>query len=193
MFLATFYPFYKILKSLALTVNQIFLVLTLYCVSPEYLFWSRTFMIESTVLALSMFFLMFIILIYEKSAGTNKGNWPMLLGMTLTGALAAMVKVTTFYAFFAAGVAFLGWQWLYRDREIAKLKNKSLTPLLSFAIFAVLIPLAALFRWTFYCDSLKSLNPLARHLTPTALQDWPCRTSFHCRHGKFSLIGLFAT
>jgi 4-amino-4-deoxy-L-arabinose transferase-like glycosyltransferase len=52
-FILALYPIFKILKALKLTTNNILLILSLICFSPQYIFWSRTFMIESIVLALS--------------------------------------------------------------------------------------------------------------------------------------------
>jgi hypothetical protein len=95
-FLSTFYPFYKILQALRLTPGQIFLVLSLYCVSPQYLFWSRTFMIESTALALAMYYLWLIVAYVAADRPTRKG-WH-ILGRSYWGT-AAMVKITTFSAF----------------------------------------------------------------------------------------------
>jgi hypothetical protein len=44
---------------------------------------------------------------------------------------------------------------------------------MKFMICGVVVPLAALFLWTSYADSLKTLNPIARNfLTSTALQNW---------------------
>jgi hypothetical protein len=173
MFLATFYPFYKILKALGLQKGQIFLVLTLYCLSPEYLFWSRTFMIESTAFAFSMYYLMGIVMFYDKPIGKRKGNYLLLVSIAFAGALAAMVKVTTFYAFLVAGVAFFLWRSFSERRETITWRDIIYSRIsLTFFFFAMLVPLVALSLWTSYADALKSLNPLARNLTSTALWEW---------------------
>ena len=169
MFLATLYPFYRILKALKLKEWQIFPVLTLYCVSPEYIFWSRTFMIESTALCLSMYFLMFIILYVERR---GKNNRLLIIGMMTTGVLAATVKITTYYAFFVAAVSYFAWQSFLANGFFADRRKRDYSFLATFFIFAVLIPVLALFAWTSYSDYLKSLNPLARNLTSTALTSW---------------------
>jgi hypothetical protein len=172
MFLATLPPLYTILKSLTLEKNQIFLMLALYCLSPEYLFWSRTFMIESTALALSMYYLTFIVWRYDKRFGPERENGLLWIGMALAGALAAMVKITTFFAFFVAGIAFFLWRSFGERRDAKWWREGDIGTLLKFFVFAVLIPVAALFLWTSFSDTLKSANPLARHLTSTALREW---------------------
>lgn len=173
MFLSTIYPLYRIFKALKLKSGQIFLVLTLYCLSPQYLFWSRTFMIESTALALSLYYLMFIFTLYGPRESERKSRWPLLIGIAVIGMLAATVKITTFMAFFAAGMAFFSWQWLTRKEEIIQQQGRISRLDIKFIIFSAVIPVTALFLWTFYCDSLKDLNPIARNLlTSTALQKW---------------------
>jgi hypothetical protein len=51
-FFSSLYPLFKILGLLNLSKRQRYYILALFCVSPLYIFWSRSFMIESTALAL---------------------------------------------------------------------------------------------------------------------------------------------
>jgi hypothetical protein len=129
-------------------------------------------MIESTALALSMYYLMFIVWGYDKHSEPRRGPWLPLLGMALAGVLAAMVKITTFYAFFVGGIAFFLWQSFGERRKTKRWREGDIGTLLKFFVFAVLIPVAALFLWTSFSDTLKSANPLARTSTSTALREW---------------------
>jgi hypothetical protein len=170
-FLSTLYPFYKILRSLRFTADSAYLVLALYCVSPQYLFWSRTFMIESTALALSMYYLWFSML-WDTHVHSLKKSLPLLSGLAVSGSLAATVKITTFFPFWTAAFAWALWRWLKSAQGQERWGRDRLQPLIQFMVAACLIPLAALLCWTSYSDALKSLNPLGRELTSSALKKW---------------------
>lgn len=170
MFLATLYPFFSIMKRLKLSTGQAFLVLSLYCLSPQYLFWSRTFMIESTALALSVVYLLFV-QIYADSDHISP-NWAVLLAICVAGVLAAVIKVTTFFAFCIAAAVFIAWNQLLLARRNACSKRNALQYLTYFVLFGIVIPAIALMLWTSYADSLKPLSPLGRFLTSSTLTKW---------------------
>jgi hypothetical protein len=170
-FLSTFYPFYKILRTLSLTRGAAYLVLSLYCLSPQYLFWSRTFMIESTALSMSMYYLWFSVRGDAHRHPPGKSIL-MLSGLAVTGSLAAAVKITTFFPFWTASFALFLGRWLKSAEGERRRERSRLLPPIQFLIAAFLIPLAALLLWTSYSDALKSLNPLAQTLTSSALKEW---------------------
>jgi hypothetical protein len=170
-FLSTLYPFYKILRTLSLKTSSTYLVLSLYCLSPQYLFWSRTFMIESTALSLSMYYLWFSML-WDAHTHSAKKDMFMLSGLAVSGSLAAAVKITTFFPFWTAAFGLFLWRWLKATDWGKRWERSRLLPVIQFLAAAFLIPLAALLCWTSYSDALKSLNPLAQTLTSSALREW---------------------
>ncbi len=170
-FILAIYPIFKILKALKLTTNNILLILSLICFSPQYIFWSRTFMIESTALALSLYYLWIVFLYFENRDSSQK-KWHILAGVALFGALAGMVKITTYFTFiFGALLLFL--LQLYRQiKEGTDDKKKLVLVEIKFIFFAFVIPTAATLLWISFADSQKSLNPLADFLTSASLKTW---------------------
>ncbi|MBW7957508.1 MAG: hypothetical protein H3C68_06395 [Deltaproteobacteria bacterium] len=165
-FLSSLVPLYGILRLLKLGKDQALAVLSLYCVSPQYLFWSRTLMIESTVLALALYYIWFVML-YSEGRASSSGKWALLILSAAFGALAGMVKVTTFGAFWAAALMVLGIRILSDLRDgHAFLRNWRLL------LFGAVVPVIAVYIWTSYADWNKALNPFGSHLTSSALKAW---------------------
>jgi len=169
-FFSSLYPLYKILGCLKLSRRQRYLILTLLCVSPEYLFWSRSFMIESTALALSVYFLWLVFLCCERLAA-NRIDWLAMTGVTVFGVLAGLVKVTTFFSFLVGACVVIAVYGFRRHRKEGFCK-KTMFAFGLLAGLAAIIPLLAVLGWTAYADSLKSLNPLAGLLTSSNLKVW---------------------
>jgi hypothetical protein len=167
-FISALYPIYKILKTLKLTTNNILLILSLICFSPEYIFWSRTFMIESTALALSFYYLWLVFLYFESLHSTKK-KWLILAGIVLFGSLAGMVKITTFFAFIIGALIIFIFRQLKNGIDSYK---KLLFGEVWFILCSFLVPTAGILLWTSFADSQKSLNPLAVFLTSTSLKGW---------------------
>ncbi len=137
-------------------------VLALPLLAPTYISWSRAFSIESTALALGVWFLVAFHRWLARPAP--------LAGICLAflGALAGVTKATTFAGCLAATlpIAFL-------------LRRSGTAPALShlrgFAITCVvayLLPVAATFLWTGYSDGIKASQPLTATLTSEALRIW---------------------
>lgn len=138
--------------------------LTLFLASPLYLFWSRSFMIESTAL--------FLGLAYVASGATYllTRRWYLALLAVASGVLAALVKPTTFFGFGVVAGILLIKNWVDRGRHehrIETIKGYAVY----FAALAV-IPFLSLVMWTHYADGLKALNPLGELLTSKALSQW---------------------
>jgi len=179
-FLATLLPVYKILEALRVSKNNIFLILSLYCLSPDYLYWSRTFMIESLALALSLFYLWMVIL-YFREENIPQKKMALLLGIGAIGILGALVKITTFFAFAAcAGLFWIHSAFFKPSPDRASLIRRME---IWFLVAAFILPFIALLQWTSYADALKNMNPIGSHLTSTALKDW----NFGTAAQKFSL------
>ncbi|MFA4911831.1 MAG: hypothetical protein WC649_12445 [Desulfobacteria bacterium] len=165
-FLTSLYPLFKILGIYELSKRQRYLILVLYCMSPLYVFWSRSFLIESTVLSLSMYYLWFVVL-YLKRLTISRAGWHILAGIALTGSLAGMVKVTTFFAFLVCSILAITSN-IYNRYSWKEYRNQ----LLVLILVTIFVPFLATYSWTTYADSVKALNPLAKGLTSHGVYDW---------------------
>jgi len=126
-------------------------VLALIWSSPLYIFWSRTFMIESTATCLAVTYLALVDRA-TRDDGAAVRRWP--LGAAAgVGALAGMVKVTAFAAFIAAATALM----VSRARRARWRRPTAVTIL----IFAVAVPVAATGAWLAFADHLKAGSELA--------------------------------
>ena len=157
----TLFPAASVLESLDVRRSRVWIFLTLFLLSPVYLFWSRTFMIESTALFFSVGFLAFF-LRYRRSKRATDLGWGVVFG-----SLAAVVKITTFYGFaVAAAVIHLKTFLGHRSKKILR---ENVVPIIAFG----LVPFILLIAWTHFADSLKAENPLASgFITSGALNKW---------------------
>ena len=152
---------------------------TLYLSSSIYLYWNRSFMIESTAL----FFILTALFFYGRSLRTYDDLTPlrMLLpaaGFALSLSLAMLVKVTTALSVFLLISCHLLWHLLRRSTRRSPILLANSLALLA----GVAIAFFALREWTHHADALKSLNPYGLKLTSTALRDW----NFGNLHQRFS-------
>lgn len=127
--------------------------------SPLYVFWSRSFMMESVVLFFSLWFVAAVVDFLRRANPYGFAE------MALTGSLAACIKITTYVGFAYAGalivcVMLLGYGW--RSWTPKRLLPAALTGL------AVAMSLLALLVWLHFSDDLKQLNWYARGLVAGA-------------------------
>jgi hypothetical protein len=144
--------------------NRAFLfVAVVYLSCPLYIFWSRTFMIETTALLFSLcWFAGFVR--FGRSPGLML--W---LATLVFGILAALTKSTTFLGIGpVAGALFLteAFTWLRKDRS----RRRFLGLLARGAL--CLIPLATCYAWVVASDLVRSANPFSLYLDSTALSWW---------------------
>lgn len=130
---------------------------------PLLTFYSRTFLIESTVLCLSAWFLWaFWTAVEERSVRHLALAW-------LFGGFAAVTKVTTF-AVFCGPAAIIGLvttlEWRSGRPAVRSLRSGVL------AAAAMVVPLVCAVAWVRYTDHVKSLNPYGGFLTSAQLHDW---------------------
>ncbi len=160
--------FWGILSELRVDRVNRLIFLTLTILSPQYIFWSRTFMIESTALFFSMTYLYFFIRYIRTKKIVDAG-----LG-GLCGVLGALVKVTTFPAFALVGSAlyiYSGYRE-YQSRERPKLL-KFLLPHLVPTLFFACLPILITSVWVRYTDHVKALNIVAGYTLSSAnLRTW---------------------
>lgn len=136
--------------------KKLLLPATLFLVSPLYLFWSRTFMIEMTATFFGLAYLASSLYWAKKKTA----GW--LLSALLFGVLAALVKSTTYLTFgIATGLYFV---WLFL---IEKRRDQIVSILVLLAL-----PLFVGMAWAKYTDYVKLQNPLAEFITSGSLMQW---------------------
>jgi hypothetical protein len=156
--LATLWPIERILRWwLRDPLERAFILLTLW-VTPVSLYWSNSFMIESTALFFCLLFLYSAV----EFARTGSFGWALLA--TGAGLVGALQKITVFLIIVVPTLALAAKACFKcrRSRWIA----------LSGTAAALLIPVLATAVWTHYADMLKSSNPLAVDLTSSELGAW---------------------
>lgn len=148
---------------------QVFIILAL--ASPLYLFWSRTFMIETTALFFGLGFL------YALMRFTDKGGWIAAIMATLLGVLCVLTKATTWPVFVIAG----GLYYLLQNKAaITALRPSTLTTPATITLIkrgailliAVLIALYVGLSWTAHTDVLKKQSMVGFFLASDNLSLW---------------------
>ena len=132
--------------------RPIFVALAL--ASPLYLFWSRTFMIESTALFFAVTYLLAMHRATTHDPTSREGiGW--LIAALIAGGLGAMVKVTTFVPWWT-GTAILV---IYRARRTPLTR-----PALSCVAVSLIVPVVAAAGWLAFSGAVKAHNPLSARL-----------------------------
>ena len=140
--------------------RPVFMALAL--VSPLYIFWSRTFMIESTAL----FFAVTYLLAMHRATTPGATSRQTLIWLTAAlavGALGGMVKITTFVVWWT-GAAILVAMRLWRRRPAKTIQAG--------VALALILPVLAAAGWLAFSDVVKAENPLSAQLawSPVAWQ-----------------------
>ncbi|MGZ3711638.1 MAG: hypothetical protein ACXVBE_07770 [Bdellovibrionota bacterium] len=148
--------------------------LTLFLLSPLYLFWSRQVMIESSA---TFFGLAYLASAYRWTGTGSKTWWLVAIAM---GICAALVKSTS-YACYALGLGFLV---LYCAWLAWKQKKLTFRWLVETGLL-MLLPLIAGLAWAKFSDAQKMLNPLAGFITSSALTEWNFGTLAQRLSGDF--------
>ena len=130
------------------------IVLALLSASPIYIFWSRTFMMESAAL---FFAVVYAASVHRATRRTDGGQSPgALAAAALAGALAGATKVTTLAPFLAGAAMLAALRWRRGGW------TRQMTTSVVVAAFA--IPLLATLGWLAFVDVQKATNPLAAAL-----------------------------
>ena len=156
------FPIYYICKGLKKDVNCFFITSILFLVCPNILYWSHTFMMESTVLLLSLAYI---------AAGLfflNYSKFRSFIICLVFGVLSALSKITIFVpaTYFLFGLVLLNW---YKDCF-----SLSRNDFYKYAcvFLTVLVPVLAAMAWTHFADAQKSQNLIAKFYTSKALFAW---------------------
>jgi hypothetical protein len=159
-------PLYSILGLWMKNKNHKLIILSLILLNPTYLFWSRTFMIESLALFLCILFGWLIM----KFLHNQKRPIYLVLGIII-GCLAALTKVTTFVALGPALGFILVYIW-YKNNE-KKYSSREIKKYFLYGLLLFGIPLLITIGWNHYADGLKELNPMANgFITSRNLTKW---------------------
>lgn len=162
-FLLCLWPLHSIFKHLRLSNDAFIVTAGLTLMAPIYLFWSRTFMIESTALLFSLSFLALYLRWIEK------GSYPAAIGAMAFAALALLTKVTTAipYGLLAAALTLAPtFSWI-QHRQWSDLAARA-------AVAALIagVALLLLMAWVQYSDGMKENNLIAGGLTSHGLRKW---------------------
>lgn len=163
MFYVFIAGFFAVLKQFNLSLEKRLFILSAILVSPMYLFWSRTFMIESTALVLVTWYAWAVLSLTRKKRGVF-----FFLSIIL-GGLAAVTKATTFASVLPAIIlAFWFFSWPSGKRKrLALLSNL----MVSMIVFGLPLLLGA--GWTIFAETIRVKNPLAAEfLTGSSLRYW---------------------
>lgn len=156
--LACCLPIHATLSRLGIRRHAIHIALALFLSSPVYLFWSGTFLVESTALFFALCFLYFAVSISEGSP-TRRDFTACAVFLTL----ALLQKVTTVLPMLIVA----GCLVLARN-------GRARRPLRFWAACAAAaaLPLAIGWAWVAWTDGIKAQHPLGMQLTSKALSAW---------------------
>ena len=149
------------------TIPYLFVVLMMS--SPLYIFWSRSFMIETAAIFWGMLFL------YSVLNFSEKPQFLVWILASISCALCALTKMTTWPAF----VVIAGCFWLFKKREYIhmlykKMWKKSLKMIrdTSLLCFSVLGTLLLVVIWIDHADALKSRSVLGKWYVSENMGGW---------------------
>jgi len=160
--LACAYPAHQITQRLGLPRRVFWVFCALLWSSPIYLFWGRTFMIETTAV-----FLAFALIPYALDFREARVPLRSLLLCTLFGTLACLQKATTGGpVIMVVGLSWLMYWYLQGGSRLPPLRN-FIAALLAFGL-----PILLALLWTHHTDVVKQANALGVYLTSDALRSW---------------------
>jgi hypothetical protein len=152
-------PAFQIARRLKLGAQTPWVFCCLLLSSPQYLFWGRTFMVETAAI-----FCVFAALPHAIDLFAPQPRWRATLTCALFFTLAILQKITT-----AAPVLLvLGIIGLVHYRQN---RARHFSDLLRAAI-AFALPLLFGIAWVLYTDAIKLANPMGPQITSSALSDW---------------------
>lgn len=136
------------------------LVCAFAALAPIYVFWSRTFMIETTALFFALAFLTLQLDVLRSH------SWRTLSLLLVAGLGAVLVKVTTFLPVLAIAICLqASYAWRYRADPAARR-----AAVWELAVHLLVLAVGA--AWVKHTDIVKSHNLLAAALTSDALAAW---------------------
>lgn len=162
-FLLCFWPLHLLLR--AFGVDRTVGVMMPVLFAPLYVFWSRSFMIETTALFFSLLFLALVVQVVRqpRSGASDAARF---LALTVAGMLAALTKVTTLAPMMLPTVAATAWL------AVRALRGEPTWRRAAGLATVHAIVLATALVWVGHTDAVKQLNPIGEPLTSAALRSW---------------------
>lgn len=161
-FYLSLFSLFSLLKEMKFSLSERLFFSSFILLSPTYIFWSRTFMIESLSFFLSITFLVLML----KSI---KNESLLLLFLTcLIGSLAALTKITTFFIFCIPAAIY----FLIHVKQIFQWSIFRLLKIIFQWVIIFLIPIILFKIWIYYTDQIKQHNTLAQFLISSNTHQW---------------------
>jgi hypothetical protein len=162
-YIATLWPLRILCRAAGLGRIAFLATAILFLTSPLYLYWSRTFMMESCALFFSSMALA-LLAVYLR----DRGAW-VAVAATASGTIATLTKATTFPAF-----AFVGGCLILIDLGRRLAARRALAELWRVVVPGIIItlPLILGYVWVYYSDHIKDANEFGRMLTSANLASW---------------------
>ena len=162
-FLLTLWPTERLLAVRRIPVSGQLVILSLLICSPFYIFWSRTFMIESTALFLSVWSLACSVW------ATRRPSLIRFAALCAVSSLAAAVKITTFFPFLLAMISVVSYQaW----RRGGPFHGSRWGRRVLWVFLCASLPVLSLLAWTRAADHAKANSIQARQLRSSNLNTW---------------------
>ncbi|MCB9812851.1 MAG: hypothetical protein H6772_00450 [Pseudomonadales bacterium] len=175
-FYSSIFIIYYLLSNFIKKKIFILIPISLFLANPMYIFWSRSFMMESTAFFFSISFL-------TGSIYFIKNNDKRILFLTImAGIFGALTKITTFIIFCFPTFVYL--LKTYSDKYKGQIFLKNIWRYIKTGIIIFGAPLLIGISWIKHTDVVKNMNPLAANfITSGALTKW----NFGTLSQKFSL------
>lgn len=161
---ATLWPLRIVISELRLGRATFLATAILFLTSPLYLYWGRTFLVETCALFFAMLWLALTLKFL------NRGGWRCAAGATAAGIAAVLAKATTFPAFAVLGS--LAVLYFFAAKIRSREPVAALARFVGVTAVIVLLPFVFGFAWVWYSDAIKEANRLAHFLTSDALSGW---------------------
>ena len=149
---------YDLLALAGLRPTRRLIVLAVVLSAPVYLFYARTFMIETTALCFSVWFLALL------RRSLENPRWPWIVLTVVAGILAGLTKITTFLVFGMPALALVISAW----RKPAASRGHTLLA----SLLPALLSLGIAWWWIRHGDAVKDSNPFTGFLAARELHHW---------------------
>jgi hypothetical protein len=162
-FIGSLWPLRMLFRVLRLDESAFLFVAALFALAPIYVYWSRTFMIETCALFFSLCWLALLARYLSRPVILD------LVGAMLAGCIGILAKSTTFPAF-----AVLGSLLILKESHAA-LKTDITAARVRVALLAgiaVIVPIVGGGAWSAYADAVRAHNTFAAILTTEILPNW---------------------
>ena len=162
-FVGCLWPMHVLFRAVRLDALAFFCVAIPFLLCPLYLFWGRTFMVETCALFFCFLWLAYL----ARFLAEPKVAFAAIAA--ITGSLGILAKSTTFPGFAVlGGLLFLAECYAaWTSRAIAA-RARPILP----ALFVIATPLLIGGAWTVYSDTVKARNEFGAYLISTVLPKW---------------------